>query len=69
MFRGRWFGDGIVGVSPALLGGSVVVGVASGAVGAAYLLALHGLQHALGPERWGNVAQIGVLAAAGAAVS
>jgi len=68
MFFRRWFSDGIVGVSPSLLGATVVVGVASGAVGAAYLLALHFLQHVLGPERWGNVAEIGVLAATGAAV-
>ena len=68
MFRGRWFADGIVGVSPSLLGASVAVGFASGAVGAAYLLALHLLQRVLGPDRWGNVAQIAVLAATGAAV-
>ena len=68
MSRRGWFSEGIVGVSPALLGATLVVGLASGAVGAVYLLALHVLQHQLGPQRWGNVAQIGVLAATGAAV-
>jgi len=66
--RARWFADGIVGVSPALLGATVVVGIASGAIGALYLLALHWMQHALGPQRWSSAAQFVVLGATGAAV-
>ncbi len=55
-------------MSPTLLGATVIVGIASGAVGAAYLFALHELQHVLWPDRWGNVAGIIVLCATGVVV-
>ena len=55
-------------MSPALLGSTVLVGLASGIVGAAYLLAFHLLQHALWPDHWGNTAEFAVLGATGVAV-
>ena len=66
--RERLFDHGILGMSPALLGASIVVGVASGAIGAAYLLAFHLLQHLLWPDHWSNAAEFVVLGAIGAAV-
>ncbi len=58
----------VLGMSPALLGATVVVGVASGIIGATFLLAVHLLQHVLGPEHWNKVAAFGVLGATGVAV-
>ena len=55
-------------MSPALLGATVLVGVASGIVGAAYLLAFHVLQHVLWPDHWSNAAEFAVLGATGVAV-
>src|SRR5260370_401425 len=45
----RWLDDGIVGMSPTLLGAKVIVGIASGAHEAAYLFAQHALPHVLWP--------------------
>ena len=67
-FRRRLFDHGVVGMSPALLGATVLVGLASGAVGAAYLLAFHVLQHVLWPDHWSNTAEFAVLGATGVAV-
>ena len=64
----RWFAGGIVGVSPAFLGTTLVVGLASGAIGASYLLALHVLQHVLWPDHRGSLDEFVVLGAAGLAV-
>jgi H+/Cl- antiporter ClcA len=55
-------------VSPRLVGASLVAGLAGGVVGAAYLLLLHLLQHALWPTRWGSAAEIGILALTGVGV-
>jgi H+/Cl- antiporter ClcA len=67
-FGRRLFGHGILGMSPTLLGATMLVGVASGLVGAGYLLAFHVLQHLLWPDRWGNGAEFVVLGATGVAV-
>jgi H+/Cl- antiporter ClcA len=55
-------------VSRRLFGASLVAGIAGGAVGAAYLLALHLLQHVLWPTRWGSAAEVAILGATGAGV-
>ncbi len=57
-----------LGRSPALLGATLLVGIGSGIVGSAYLLAIHLLQHGLAPEHFGAAAEFGVLAAVGVAV-
>ncbi len=67
-FGRRPFDHGVLGMSPTLLAATLVVGVASGLVGAAYLLALHLLQRLLWPDQWGSAAEFAVLAAAGVAV-
>src|SRR5689334_9500688 len=58
----------IAGHSPALLVASVVVGLASGVAGAAYLLALHLLQHVLWPDHYNSLPEFLVLGGAGVAV-
>jgi H+/Cl- antiporter ClcA len=72
MFLGRalrgYLDRGALGMSPAVLGATVVVGIASGLVGALYLLAFHLLQHALWPDHVSRVAEFAVLGATGAAV-
>jgi H+/Cl- antiporter ClcA len=55
-------------MSPALLGATLLAGIGGGCVGALYLLFLHLLQHVLWPDRWGDLAVFGVLAATGAGV-
>ena len=60
--------ESVLGMSPALLGASLVVGLAGGIVGALYLLAFHLLQHGLWPDRWSNAAEFGVLGGIGVAV-
>ncbi|HEY5076887.1 MAG TPA: chloride channel protein [Acidimicrobiia bacterium] len=67
-FGRRFFDHGILGMSPTLLGATVVVGLASGLVGAAYLLAFHVLQHVLWPDHWSNAAEFVVLGGIGVAV-
>lgn len=57
-----------MGLSPALLGATLFVGIGSGAVGAAYLLGFHLLQHALAPERFGGAAEFATLGGVGVAV-
>jgi H+/Cl- antiporter ClcA len=65
--RRRRFAD-VAGHSPALLAASVVVGLASGVAGAAYLLALHLLQHVLWPDHYDSLPEFLVLGGAGVAV-
>ncbi len=55
-------------MSPALLLATIVVGLASGVVGATYLLAFHLLQHVLWPDHWSKAAAFAVLGATGVAV-
>jgi H+/Cl- antiporter ClcA len=57
-----------LGLSPALLGATLLVGIGSGAVGAAYLLAIHLLQHVLAPEHFGSAPEFLVLVGVGVAV-
>lgn len=47
----------------------VVVGVLGGAAGAAYLAALKGVEHLIGPERWSSGAHLVVLVLTGVAVA
>jgi H+/Cl- antiporter ClcA len=63
------FDDLTLGLSPALLGLSLVVGIGGGAIGAVYLLAIHFLQHVLGPDNFGSVQQFVVLGAVGVVVA
>jgi H+/Cl- antiporter ClcA len=65
---GERLDDMTLGLSPALLGATLLVGIGGGAVGAAYLLGLHLLQHVLAPEQFGGAAEFGVLAGIGVAV-
>jgi len=58
-----------LGLSPALLGATLFVGIGSGAVGAGYLLAIHLLQHALAPQRFSAAAEFAVLGGVGVAVT
>src|ERR1700688_2168248 len=58
-----------LGLSPALLGATLVVGIGSGAVGAGYLLAIHLLQHALAPQHFSAAAAFAVLGGVGVAVT
>jgi H+/Cl- antiporter ClcA len=62
------FDDMTLGLSPALLGATLLVGIGGGAVGAAYLLGLHLLQHVLAPEQFGAAAEFAVLAGVGIAI-
>ncbi len=57
-----------MGMSPAVFGATVLVGLAGGALGAAYLLAFHLLQHVLWPDRWSSTAEFAVLGATGVGV-
>jgi len=57
-----------LGLSPALLGATLLVGIGGGAVGAGYLLTIHLLQHVLGPQHFGAGAEFVVLGAVGVAV-
>ncbi len=59
---------GVLGLSPSLLLATVVVGVGSALVGAAYLLAFHLLQHVLWPDNFDAAAELVVLAAVGVGV-
>jgi H+/Cl- antiporter ClcA len=65
--RRRRFAD-VAGHSPALLVASAAVGLASGVAGAAYLLALHLLQHVLWPDHYASLPEFLVLGGAGVAV-
>lgn len=67
-YRLRLFDRGVVGMSPMLLGVTVLVGFGSGIVGALYLLAFHLLKHGLWPDRWGHAAEFVVLGGTGVAV-
>src|SRR5882757_7642508 len=64
----NYFDRGILGMSPALLAATVIVGFAAGAIGALYLLGIHLLQHLLWPDNVSNAAEFAVLGAAGVAV-
>ena len=57
------------GLSPALLGATLLVGIAGGAIGAAYLLAIHLLQHVLAPQHFDAAQQLLVLGAVGVVVA
>lgn len=59
----------MLGVSPSLLGLTLLVGVLGGVVGAAYLLALHLLQHVLWPTHWHGATGFAVLGGVGIAVA
>lgn len=65
----RSVSDRSVRLRDGLAAPTVAVGVLGGVVGATYLGALHVLQRVLGPEHHGAWAQLGVLAAVGAAVA
>ncbi len=52
-----------------LAGPTVLVGALGGLVGAAYVAALHGLEHVLGPEHHGAWTQAAILTAVGVAVA
>ena len=58
----------LLGLSPALLGATVLVGIGSGAVGAGYLLAIHLLQHVAAPQHFGSAAEFLVLVGVGVGV-
>jgi len=62
MFLGRalrgYLDRGALGMTPAVLGATVVVGIASGLIGALYLLVLHLLQHALWPDHVSRAAGV-----------
>ncbi len=62
------FDNRVLGTSRELFVATVVVGMASGLVGAGYLLVIHVLQHALWPEQWGSAAEFVVLGAVGVGV-
>ena len=62
------FDNGVLGISRALFGATVIVGVASGVVSAGYLLAIHLLQHVLWPDNWNAGAEFAILGAVGVAV-
>ena len=66
--RFAFFDGGIVGLSPGLFLATLLTGIASGIVGALYLLAIHLLQHALWPDNWGSAATFVVLGVTGLAV-
>src|SRR6185437_11786349 len=57
-----------LGHSPALLGLTLLVGIGGGAVGAAYLLLIHLLQHGLAPSKFNGAEQFVVLGGVGVAV-
>jgi hypothetical protein len=59
----------VLGISPSLLGLTLMVGVLGGALGAAYLLALHLLQHVLWPSHWHGATGFAVLGGVGVAVA
>ena len=58
-----------LGLSPTLLGATLLVGVGGGAVGAAYLLAIHLMQHVLAPHHFNGAEQFLVLGAVGLVVT
>ncbi len=60
--------DMTLGLSPARLGATLLVGIGGGAVCAAYLLGLHLLQHVLAPEQFGAAAEFAVLGGVGVAI-
>jgi|SRR4051794_5750959 H+/Cl- antiporter ClcA len=57
--------DLTLGHSPALLGLTLLVGIGGGAVGSAYLLVIHLLQHGLAPEHFNDAEQFLVLGGVG----
>lgn len=62
------FDPDLFGVEPRVVGLVVVVGVACGAIGGLYLLALHVLQHVLWPTEWSGAVGFAVLGGVGLAV-
>jgi len=61
-------GDLPLGLSPALLGLTLVVGIGGGVVGAGYLLAIHLLQHGLAPHHFNGAEEFLVLGGVGVVV-
>ncbi len=57
-----------LGLSPTLLGLTLVVGIGGGIVGASYLLVIHLLQHVLAPDNFSSAALFLVLGAVGVLV-
>ena len=62
------FDPELFGVEPRVVGLVVVVGVACGAIGGLYLLALHLLQHVLWPTEWSGAVGFAILGGVGLAV-
>jgi H+/Cl- antiporter ClcA len=58
----------VLGMTPAFLLVTIVVGIASGIVGSLYLLAIHSLQHVLWPDHYSSAAAFLTLALAGIVV-
>src|SRR6516165_9448033 len=58
----------VLGMTPAFLLATFVVGIASGIVGSLYLLAIHLLQHVLWPDHYSSAAAFLTLALAGIVV-
>jgi H+/Cl- antiporter ClcA len=58
-----------LGHSPALLGLTLLVGIGGGAIGAAYLLVIHLLQHGLAPTRFNGAERFVVLGTVGLLVT
>jgi H+/Cl- antiporter ClcA len=63
--RAATFDRNILGMSPALLGATLVVGLCGGVVGASYLLVVHLLQHGLWPDHWSDAVEFPLLALVG----
>ena len=63
------FDEGFLGMTPGLFTATIVVGVGSACVGAAYLLMMHWLQHVLWPDNWTDAGELLVLPAIGVAVA
>ncbi|HJT37651.1 MAG TPA: chloride channel protein, partial [Actinomycetota bacterium] len=65
----RWlFVEGFVGPRRRMFALVIAVGAGGALVGAAYVAALHGLQHLLWPTHWSTGAHLWILAGAGVAV-
>jgi len=63
------FDEYLLGIEPRVVGLVLVVGIASGLVGALYLLALHLLQHLLWPTEWEGAIGFAILGGVGLAVA
>jgi H+/Cl- antiporter ClcA len=68
MFSARRFVEGFVGPRRRLFLYVVIVGAGGALLGAAYVTAMHGLQHVLWPTHWSLPAHLAILAGVGVAV-